>query len=110
MFSHMEGEAFIDFAELRHLLQMDIDRITVRNGQKIALGRFVTKGSGVNASVLLNDGSSLGQEGDVAHIACLDARLAYPSHTALLDKMFSRKVVNIRVRQACIASKDKHIP
>ena len=72
----VESEAFVDFAELRNLLQMDIDCVTAWNGQEIALGRFVPKGSGVNASVLLNDSNSLGQEGNVADIACLDARLA----------------------------------
>ena len=45
----------------------------------------------------------------MAHPAGLYARLADPSHTALLDQMVTRQVVDIRVREAREARKEEHI-
>ena len=45
----------------------------------------------------------------MAHPARLHARLADPSHSALLDQMFRRQVVNVRVREAREAGKEEHI-
>ena len=45
----------------------------------------------------------------MAHPARLHTRLADPSHSALLDQMFRRQVVNVRVREAREARKEEHI-
>ena len=45
----------------------------------------------------------------MAHPARLHTRLADPSHSALLDQMFRRQVVNVRVREAREAGKEEHI-
>ena len=45
----------------------------------------------------------------MAHPARLYARLADPSHSALLDQMVTRQVVDIRVREAREARKEEHI-
>ena len=45
----------------------------------------------------------------MAHPARLHARLADPSHSALLDQMFRRQVINARVREACEARKEEHV-
>ena len=45
----------------------------------------------------------------MTHPAGLHARLADPSHTALLDQMVTRQVINVRVREAREARKEEHI-
>ena len=45
----------------------------------------------------------------MAHPARLHARLADPSHSALLDQMVTRQVINVRVREAREARKEEHI-
>ena len=45
----------------------------------------------------------------MAHPARLYARLADPSHFTLLDQMFRRQVINVRVREAREARKEEHI-
>ena len=45
----------------------------------------------------------------MAHPARLYARLADPSHSALLDQMVTRQVINVRVREAREARKEEHI-
>ena len=45
----------------------------------------------------------------MAHPGRLYTRLADPSHSALLDQMFRRQVVNVRVRKAREAGKEKHV-
>ena len=45
----------------------------------------------------------------MAHPARLYTRLADPSHSALLDQMVTRQVINVRVREAREARKEEHI-
>ena len=45
----------------------------------------------------------------MAHPARLYARLADPSHSAFLDQIFRRQVVDVRVREAREAGKEEHI-
>ena len=45
----------------------------------------------------------------MAHPARLYARLADPSHSALLDQMVTRQVINVRVREAREAGKEEHV-
>ena len=45
----------------------------------------------------------------MAHPARLHARLADPCHPALLDQVLRRQVVNVRVREAREARKEKHV-
>ena len=45
----------------------------------------------------------------MAHPARLHARLADPSHSAFLDQMFRRQVVDVRVRETCETRKEEHV-
>ena len=45
----------------------------------------------------------------MAHPARLYTRLADPSHSALLDQMVTRQVINVRVREAREAGKEEHV-
>ena len=45
----------------------------------------------------------------MAHPGRLYTRLADPSHSALLDQMVTRQVINVRVREAREAGKEEHV-
>ena len=109
MAGHVESQPFRDVAKRGDLLEMDIDGVAAGDGKEVALGRLMAKGASVDAPVSLDERGGLGQQGDVAHPACLYARLADPSHTALLDQMVTRQVINVRVREAREARKEKHV-
>ena len=109
MAGHVESQPFRDVTKRGDLLEMDIDGVAAGDGKEVALGRLMAKGASVDAPVSLDERGGLGQQGDVAHPACLYARLADPSHTALLDQMVTRQVVDVRVREAREARKEEHV-
>ena len=51
----MESQPFRDVTKRGDLLEMDIDGVAAGDRKEIALGRLVTKGSCVDAPVLLDD-------------------------------------------------------
>ena len=51
----MESQPFRDVTKRGDLLEMDIDGVAAGDGKEVALGRFVTKGSWVDAPVPLDD-------------------------------------------------------
>lgn len=55
MAGHVEGQPFQDVTKRSDLLEMDIDGVAAGDRKEVALGRFVTKGSCVDAPVLLDD-------------------------------------------------------
>ena len=55
MAGHVEGQPFRDVTKRGDLLEMDIDGVAAGDGKEIALGRFMAKGSCVDAPVLLDD-------------------------------------------------------
>ncbi len=55
MAGHVESQPFRDVTKRSDLLEMNIDGVTAGDGKEIALGRFMAKGSCVDAPVLLDD-------------------------------------------------------
>ena len=51
----MESQPFRDVTKRGDLLEMDIDGVAAGDRKEVALGRFMAKGSCVDAPVLLDD-------------------------------------------------------